>query len=121
MSLISRVLEQNGIATVIVGSAKDIVEMCGVARFLFTDYPLGNPMGKPYDREMQERNLRQGLEMLETVVSPGTTWLSPFHWDTSLDWKQKYMEIREEDRELLRAKGEERRNQRQSRRSTQTK
>ncbi|MEZ5231807.1 MAG: hypothetical protein R2749_03740 [Acidimicrobiales bacterium] len=48
MSLVARHLEANGIPTVIVGSARDIVEQAGVARFLFVDFPLGNPMGKPY-------------------------------------------------------------------------
>ena len=53
MSLVSRHLEANGIPTVVIGSARDIVEECGVARFLFSDFPLGNPCGKPYDVEMQ--------------------------------------------------------------------
>ena len=49
MSLISRYLEENGIPTVMIASAKDIVEHCGVARLLFVDYPLGNPCGEPSD------------------------------------------------------------------------
>ena len=32
MSLVSRHLEANGIPTVVIGSARDIVEECGVAR-----------------------------------------------------------------------------------------
>ena len=36
-------------------SARDIVEECGVPRFLFVDFPLGNPCGKPWDAEMQRR------------------------------------------------------------------
>ena len=31
--------------TVIVGSARDVVEECGVPRFVFSDFPLGNPCG----------------------------------------------------------------------------
>jgi len=49
VSLVSRHLEANGISTVVIGSARDIVEECGVARFVFSDFPLGNPCGKPYD------------------------------------------------------------------------
>mgnify|MGYP003704790209 CR=1 FL=1 len=41
MSLIARHLEQNGIPTVVIGSARDIVEYTAVARFVFTDFPLG--------------------------------------------------------------------------------
>ena len=53
MSLTARHLEANGLPTVVIGSARDIVEQAGVARFLFSDFPLGNPCGIPYDVEMQ--------------------------------------------------------------------
>ena len=42
VSLAARMLEENGIATVVMGCAKDIVEHVGVPRFLFSDFPLGN-------------------------------------------------------------------------------
>ena len=51
MSLVARHLEANGLPTVIVGSALDVVEYCGVPRFLFTDFPLGNPCGLPWNRD----------------------------------------------------------------------
>jgi len=35
VSLVARHLETNGIPTVVLGCAKDIVEHCGVPRFLF--------------------------------------------------------------------------------------
>ena len=54
MSLVARHLEANGLPSVVVGSARDIVEECGVARFLFSDFPLGNPCGRPDDGTMQE-------------------------------------------------------------------
>jgi len=41
-SLIARHLEANGISTVVMGCAKDIVEHAEVPRFLFSDFPLGN-------------------------------------------------------------------------------
>ena len=53
MSLVARHLEANGVSTAVMGCARDIVEECGVARFVFTDFPLGNPCGKPWDEEMQ--------------------------------------------------------------------
>jgi hypothetical protein len=45
VSLAARHLEENGIATVVMGCAKDIVEFVGVPRFLFSDFPLGNATG----------------------------------------------------------------------------
>jgi len=40
VSLVARHLEASGIPTVIMGCARDIVEHCGVPRFLFSDFPL---------------------------------------------------------------------------------
>src|SRR4030095_9559329 len=48
MSLIARYLEANGIATVVMGCALDIVERCGVPRFLFRDFPLRHSAGRPF-------------------------------------------------------------------------
>ena len=49
LSLVARHLEAAGIATVVMGCAKDIVEHVGVPRFLFSDFPLGNAAGRPND------------------------------------------------------------------------
>ena len=51
VSLVARHLEANGISTVVMGCAKDIVEHAAVPRFLFSDFPLGNSAGKPHDPE----------------------------------------------------------------------
>jgi len=40
VSLIARHLEANGIPTLIIGSAIDVVEHCGVPRYLHSDFPL---------------------------------------------------------------------------------
>ena len=42
IALVARHLEANGISTVVMGCAKDIVEHAAVPRFLFSDFPLGN-------------------------------------------------------------------------------
>jgi hypothetical protein len=93
VSLVARYFEANGIPTVIVGSARDIVEQCGVPRFLFTDFPLGNPCGKPYDPAMQRSILGLALELLETARQPRTTVQAPFQWDSSGEWRATYMQL----------------------------
>src|SRR4029079_7196925 len=57
VSLAARALEENGIATVVMGCAKDIVEHVGVPRFLFSDFPLGNAAGRPCDPTSQTATL----------------------------------------------------------------
>ena len=110
MSLVARHLEANGIPTVIVGSALDIVEYCGVPRFLFTDFPLGNPCGHPWDRAMQEAIVRQAIGLLETATVPRTTVKAPFGWKQSdPGWRARYGRVDPAARERLMALGEERR------------
>jgi len=93
VSLVARHLEAHGIATVILGSARDIVEHCGVPRFVFTDFPLGNPCGKPYDTVMQRAIVGLGLDLLGTAFTPRTTIQSPFVWSEDQSWRDDYMRI----------------------------
>ena len=118
MSLVARYLEENGIPSVVMGCAKDIVEHAAVPRFLFSDFPLGNPCGVPWDREMQHAILRQALDLFETADAPRTTVQTPFSWGSDA-WRTEYMEIREEDREMLLKKGEENRRERAEKRARQ--
>ena len=90
VSLVARHLEANGIPTVVMGCAKDIVEYCGVPRFLFSDFPLGNSAGRPHDPESQATTLELALRLLESAPGPRTTMRSPLRWSESADWKLDY-------------------------------
>jgi len=114
VSLIARHLEANGLPTVIIGSALDIAEHCGVPRFLFTDFPLGNPVGHPWQRDMQRAVVAQALGLLETATAPRTTVKAPFAWKDDPGWRERYGRIDPAERDRLLALGAERR-QRQDR------
>ena len=88
MSLISRYLEANGVATVIVGTARDIVEHCGVSRFLFVDYPLGNPCGEPGNIRQQRDIFQQALDLLVEAKDSRTTREAGYQWSDGEDWKR---------------------------------
>jgi hypothetical protein len=90
VSLTARMLEENGIATIIMGCAKDIVEHVGVPRFLFSDFPLGNAAGRPKDPASQAFTLDLALSVLETAPAARTTVQSPLTWSASPDWKLDY-------------------------------
>jgi D-proline reductase (dithiol) PrdB len=90
VSLAARHLEANGIPTVIMGAAKDIVEHCGVPRFLFSDFPLGNSAGKPHDAESQALTLELALRVLETAPGPRSTVQSRQRWNDDASWKLDY-------------------------------
>lgn len=68
--------------------AKDIVEHCGVARLLFTDFPLGNPCGEPFNVEQQRAIFSIALDLLESATVPRTTVQSPFNWSKGDQWKE---------------------------------
>ncbi len=106
MSLVARYLEENGLPTVIIGSALDIVERCGVPRYLHVDFPLGNPCGKPWDQDMQLRIVRQGLSLLHSAISPANTVYSKEVWGRDA-WREQYMEVNAQNRAELALKGEQ--------------
>ena len=93
ISLAARALEAAGIPTVIMGCAKDIVEFIGVPRLAFNDFPLGNPAGKPKDKEAQRLTLEHALRVLETAPGPRTTVQNPIAWSANSDWKLDYSNI----------------------------
>lgn len=104
MSLAARHLEANGIATVVMGAAKDIVEQAGVPRFLFSDVPLGNAAGKPDDADSQALTLELALRLLEAAPAPRTTVQSPLRWSADADWKLDYCNIERMTPEQIAAK-----------------
>jgi hypothetical protein len=108
VSLVARHLEENGLSTVIIGSARDVVEECGVPRFLFSDFPLGNPCGKPWDVPMQQSVMKMALDLLESAWVPRTTIQTPFRWDSD-DWRDNFMRVDDGNREALAKEGEARR------------
>src|SRR5579864_9130821 len=75
------------------GCAKDIVEYVGVPRFLFSDFPLGNPAGKPRDLVSQDLTLELALRVLETAPAPRTTVQSALRWSDNPDWKLDFSNI----------------------------
>ena len=93
VSLAARHLEEHGISTVIMGCAKDIVEYCGVPRFLFSDFPLGNSAGRPFDRDSQAQTLELALRVLESAPGPRATMQSPLRWSEDASWKRDYLDL----------------------------
>ena len=93
MSLVARHIEAAGLPTVIMGCAKDIVERCGVPRFLFSDFPLGNSAGRPFDKVSQAETLELALRVLESAPGPRTTVQSPQRWSEDASWKLDYNDL----------------------------
>lgn len=93
VSLAARYLEEHGIATVALGCARDIVEHCGVPRFLFSDLPLGNAAGRPFDEDSQRIVSGLALDLLESARAPRTTVQSPLMWSEDPGWKADFCDV----------------------------
>ncbi len=92
-SLIARRLEAGGIATIVMGAAKDIVEHAAAPRFLFSDFPLGNSGGRPHDPESQDQTLELAMRVLEAAPAARTTVTSRLPWAASPTWKRDYCNV----------------------------
>ena len=87
MSLVARHLEANGIPTVVIATARDIVESAAVPRLLFVDFPLGAPCGEPFDPGQQSAVLEMAFQLLETATAPRTTREAGLAWSKGQRWK----------------------------------
>jgi len=72
VGLIQRAIEAEGIPTISVSLNRTITEKVKPPRSLLLAFPLGHPMGRPFDKEAQRRLLKEGLGLLETIEEPGT-------------------------------------------------
>ena len=90
VALAAHCLESAGIATVIMGCAKDIIEYVGVPRLLFNDLPLGNAAGLPHDADSQNLVAKLTIDLLAEATAPRTTRPSPLVWSGAPDWKKDY-------------------------------
>lgn len=116
MSLVARVLEAAGIATVIVGSAQDIVETVGVPRFLFVDYPLGNPAGRPGDAAEQDAVLMAALDVVSTAQTARFTRRMDLDWGSN-GWRHEFMRVGADNADALAEAGRVRRAEQAQRRT----
>ena len=86
MSLVARVLEEGGISTVTFSNARDITAHAFNPRTVFTNYPLGNPIGRPNDPENQRENMKTAFRLLGTATRPGEIVDTPYVWSENREW-----------------------------------
>ena len=82
------------------GCARDIVESAGVPRFVFSDFPLGNSAGKPFDLVSQQGILALALDLLRTTVQ------TPYRWSEDAAWKRDFYKLDMTPEQLAKARDE---------------
>ena len=87
MGLIAREIEGRGIPTISMSSAYSITAAVRPPRAVYLDFPLGHTAGKAHDATLQRRVLRDTLDALVTIESPGTIRRLPYRWAEDDAWK----------------------------------
>ena len=72
MGLIQRAIEAEGISTISISLNRGITEKVKPPRALLVAFPLGHPMGNPFDKELQRQILMEALNHLTKITEPGT-------------------------------------------------
>ena len=76
VGLIAGIIEKAGIPTVALSLLREIAEKVGPPRTLFVPFPLGYPLGRPFDPELQTRVVLAALQMLS--VHPDAPLIKDF-------------------------------------------
>ena len=87
MGLVSRLVEERGIATVCVATGRDLISLVKPPRALFVNHPMGNNFGAAHDKAMQTDILRQALKLLETATEGGVLVDMPTGWPKHFEFR----------------------------------
>ena len=87
MGLIARAIEEAGIPTLSMSSARDITRSAWPARSVYLDYPLGHTAGRPNDPELNASIMRDTLTAFETLTEPGSMSHLRYRGADNDDWK----------------------------------
>ena len=85
VGLIARGIEEIGIPTIYLGSARDIMAQVKPPRSVFVDFPFGRQCGKPFDRELQRNIIKDALKTLKSATKPAEIIDLPYEWGETFD------------------------------------
>ena len=66
MSALAHVFEAAGLPTIVLASMKEVAERMMPPRTLYCEFPLGRPLGRPDDVELQLDVLNRALALLDS-------------------------------------------------------
>jgi hypothetical protein len=72
VGLIQRAIEAERMSTISISLNRRITEKVKPPRALLVDFPLGHPMGNPFEYGLQKKILVEALKQLPVVEEPGT-------------------------------------------------
>lgn len=78
--MVQRAIEEAGIPTIIVAALPPVVKQTGTPRAVAPLVPMGANAGAPNDVEMQYNIVKDTLEQLEVIDSPGKVVPLPYEY-----------------------------------------
>lgn len=91
MGLIARHLEDLGITTVTLSSARSITQSVNPPRAVYLDYPLGQTAGREGDLAEQKYVMQQTLLAVQEMTEPGSIKDLALRWAEDDSWKDSVM------------------------------
>jgi D-proline reductase (dithiol) PrdB len=89
VGLIQREIEKAGISTISVSLVRKLTEETRPPRAVFVKWPMGHPLGEPFNVETQMAVLKSVFRAIETIKEPGTIIDLPYRWKRPEDLKEK--------------------------------
>ena len=86
MGLIARHLEDLGITTVTLSSARSITQSVNPPRAVYLDYPLGQTAGREGDLAEQKYVMQQALLAVQEMTEPGSIKDLALRWAEDDSW-----------------------------------
>ncbi len=83
MGLIQRAIEDAGVCTICITLMAWVTEKVKVPRAVSLEFPLGHPVGKPFDQEQQKMILLDTFRALESIKEPGAIIELPYKWQAT--------------------------------------
>ena len=83
MGLIQRAIEEMGTPTISITIMPWVTKKAKVPRAVSLEFPIGHPVGKPFDEEQQRMTLIETFHALESIKEPGVIIELPYKWKTS--------------------------------------
>lgn len=78
--LLSSVIESHGIATAGLSLNREVSQKVGAPRTLYLRYPYGAPLGEPGNDDQHRAILKEMLDSLYSIETPGTIIDLPYRW-----------------------------------------
>ena len=70
VGLVQAAIEREGITTVSISLLREVTEVIKPPRALFVPYPLGYPLGRPCDADLQRSIIQSALALLDRSDAP---------------------------------------------------